>query len=155
MTAPALSPDATRCPQCTAPLAGAGACDACGLRLTGPEAARLWQVDLELLQLEAARRPLLAERSALLAALRGERPAASAPVILPVAVPPTPPPAPEWTPQRVSNALLGLGGLLLAVAALVFTAVTYERLGAGGAPPSCSLSRWSRGWRPREPGCAA
>jgi hypothetical protein len=133
MTAPALSPDATRCPQCTAPLTGSGGCDSCGLRLTGPEAVRLWQVDLELLQLEAARRPLVAERSQLLAALRGDRPAVSAPVLPPVAVPPPPPPpAPEWTPQRVSNTLLGLGGLLLAVAALVFTAVTYERLGAGG-----------------------
>jgi hypothetical protein len=135
MTAPALSPDATRCPQCTAVLTGTDSCDSCGLRLTGPEASRLWQVDQELLQLEAARRPLLVERSALLAALRGERPAASAPVLPPVAVqptPPPPPPAPEWTPQRVSNTLLGLGGLLLAVAALVFTAVTYERLGAGG-----------------------
>jgi len=32
----------------------------------------------------------------------------------------------------VQNLLLGLGGLLLAIAALVFTAVTYDRLGAGG-----------------------
>ena len=124
MTTPLLSPDATRCPQCSARLTGGGACDACGLRLTGPEAVRLWEVDGELLRLDAARVPLLAERSSLLAALRGTP-------RLPVAAP-APAPAPEWTPARTSNALLGLGGLLLAVAALVFAAVTYERLGAGG-----------------------
>jgi hypothetical protein len=130
MIAPGLTPDATRCPQCTAVLAGTGACGACGLRLTGPEAARLWEVDSELLRLDAARRPLLAERASLLAALRGEvAEPGSAPAAVTAAVAPA---APEWTPQRTSNALLGLGGLLLAVAALVFAAVTYERLGAGG-----------------------
>jgi hypothetical protein len=127
MSAPVLSPDPTRCPQCAAPLPGTGACRSCALRLTGPEAARLWEVDSELLRLDAARVPLLAERASLLSALRG-RPAPA-----PEAAPPAVPAAPaEWTPQRTSNALLGLGGLLLAVAALVFTAVTYERLGAGG-----------------------
>ncbi|MCW2680463.1 MAG: hypothetical protein JWM62_1864, partial [Frankiales bacterium] len=115
--------DPTRCPQCTALLPGTGGCPACGLRLTGPDAARLWEVDTALHRLDAERVPLLAERSALLAALRGD-PADVAPAAAP--------PAAEWTPQRTSNALLGLGGLLLAVAALVFTAVTYERLGAGG-----------------------
>lgn len=131
MTTPLLSPDATRCPQCSARLAGAGTCDACGLRLTGPEATRLWEVDTELLRLDAARVPLLAERSSLLAALRGEP--ARDPAPAPVAVPArTAAPRAEWTPARTSNALLTLGGLLLAVAALVFTAVTYERLGAGG-----------------------
>ncbi len=123
MIAPVTSPDPTRCPQCAAPLTGGGACASCGLRLTGPEAGRLWEVDTALHRLDTARGPLLAERAALLVALRGE----------PAAVAPLPAPAsPEWTPQRTSNALLGLGGLLLAVAALVFTAVTYERLGAGG-----------------------
>ena len=137
MTAPALHPDATRCPQCSAPLAGSGSCQTCGLRLTGPDAARLWEVDSELLRLDAARLPLLAERSRLLAALRGHGTApAPAPVYEPVTVPAqaaaaAPPPA-EWTPKRVQNTLLGLGGLLLAVAALVFAAVTYDRLGAGG-----------------------
>ena len=131
MITPVLTPDPTRCPQCTAVLVSAGGCDACGLRLTGPEAARLWEVDSELLRLDSARGALVAERSALLAALRGAAPAA--PPATPVALAPVPtPPGPEWTPKRTSNALLGLGGLLLAVAALVFAAVTYERLGAGG-----------------------
>ncbi len=119
-----LAPDATRCPQCAVTLTGPGGCAACGLRLTGPEAGRLWEVDVALHRLDAERVPLLAERAALLAALRNAAPVAPAA--------PAPAPAPEWTPQRTSNALLGLGGLLLAVAALVFAAVTYERLGAGG-----------------------
>lgn len=128
MITPVLSPDATRCPQCRAVLDGSGGCASCGLRLTGPEAARLWEVDCELLRLDATRLGLLDERSGLLAALSGSPARSTAPAPTPTASAP----APEWTPQRTSNALLGLGGLLLAVAALVFAAVTYDRLGAGG-----------------------
>lgn len=126
MISPVPTPDSTRCPQCSASLTGPGGCAACGLRLSGPDAARLWEVDCELLRLDAARVPLLAERSALLTSLRT---APRSPVLAP---PVPPPPQAEWTPQRTSDALLVLGGLLLAVAALVFAAVTYERLGAGG-----------------------
>lgn len=126
MIAAVTTPDATRCPGCSAPLPGTGSCPACGLRLRGPEAARLWEVDSELLRLDQHRRGLLAERETLLAALRAE-PAAG-----PAAVPAAAVPRAEWTPKRTSNTLLGLGGLLLAVAAVVFAAVTYERLGAGG-----------------------
>jgi hypothetical protein len=125
MTAPTLVPDATRCPDCRATLAGTGWCSACGLRLTGPEATRLWEVDVELLGLERSRRLLLDEREALLRALR----TAGAPEMAPADAAREPA---EWTPQRVQNLLLTLGGLLLAGAALVFAAVTYERLGAGG-----------------------
>jgi hypothetical protein len=99
-------------------------CGRCGLRLTGPEAARLWQVDQELTGLEAHRGKLLAERTALLAVLR------PGPVLAPA--PAASQPRQEWTPQRVQNTLLGLGALLLTVASIVFTAVTYDRLGAGG-----------------------
>ena len=123
-TTPLRLPDATRCPQCRAVLAGPAACPSCGLALTGPAAARLWEVDVELLHLDAGRAELLVERAELLVELRA---AGGTAVPVPVAAP-----RPEWTPQRVQNALLGLGGLLLAVAALVFTAVTYDRLGAGG-----------------------
>ena len=70
MTAPTLVPDATRCPDCRAVLTGAPSCLACGLRLTGPEATRLWEVDLELLGVERSRRQLVAERAALLQVLR-------------------------------------------------------------------------------------
>ena len=43
-----------------------------------------------------------------------------------------PQPRQEWTPKRVQNTLLGLGALLLTIAGIVFAAVTYDRLGAGG-----------------------
>lgn len=122
MTTTLLTPDATRCPDCRSSLVDAQACPSCGLSLEGPAAQRLWALDIELLQVDAHRGQLLHERGTLLAALhRG--PARPVPAGQPRA---------EWTPQRVQNSLLVLGGLLLVVAALVFTAVTYERLGAGG-----------------------
>ncbi len=126
MTAPTLVPDPTRCPDCEAALTGTGSCPACGLLLTGPDANRLWEVERGLLGLERSRRQLLAEREALLQVLRQEW----APVD--ATAPPLAPAPAEWTPQRVQNLLLALGGLLLAGAALVFAVVTYERLGAGG-----------------------
>ena len=125
MTAPTLVPDATRCPDCRAALPGTGSCPACGLRLTGPAASRLWEVDVELLELDHSRRQLLDERASLLQALRGADAA-------PTPAGPAPAPVAEWTPHRVQDLLLTLGGLLLAGAALVFAAVTYERLGASG-----------------------
>ncbi|MCW2715525.1 MAG: hypothetical protein JWN88_2572, partial [Frankiales bacterium] len=156
MTAPAappaspLLPDASRCPDCRAPLAvpGSGratACPRCGLPLTNRWALRLWDVDTELLRLHARREALLVERTGLLTALRSlgtgdlaPLPEDGVPTQAPHPAGPVPPPSTvpqpraEWTPKRVQNLLLGLGGLLLAIAALVFTAVTYDRLGAGG-----------------------
>ncbi len=138
---------AVPCPSCGAPLTGAPTCAGCGIRLTGPEAQRLWQVDQSLLALDGQRTQLMAERRTLLAILRGESTpgtagslaAPPAPRSLAPAAPTDPPwpvrpaaAAPEWTPQRVQNTLLGLGALLLGIAATVFAAVTYDRLGATG-----------------------
>src|SRR4051812_4089816 len=137
------------CPDCRSPLTGGPTCPACGLRLTGPEAVRLWEVDEALGGLETRRGELLAERIGLLARLRpvastsgaasratavaAEAPAApnwkSSPRVW---APASAAPRPEWTPRRVQNPLLGLGALLLTVAGIVFAAVTYDRLGAGG-----------------------
>jgi hypothetical protein len=152
MTSPTAGPPP--CPDCRAPLTGAATCPSCGLRLTGPEAARLWEVDQSLLALDTQRDGLLAERGRLLAALRpgtvlapaGITPhlnastsAVAAPAGAGVAAPGmnwrpsgAPPARQEWTPKRVQNTLLGLGALLLTVAGIVFAAVTYDRLGAGG-----------------------
>ena len=110
------------CPDCSAPLTGGPTCPACGLRLVGPEALRLWEVDQELASLGSRRTHLLAERTALLSRLRVHAATSSRPPAAPQ----------EWTPQRVQNTLLGLGALLLTVAGIVFAAVTYDRLGAGG-----------------------
>jgi hypothetical protein len=138
MTVPAV----VLCPSCGAPLTGGPACPACALPLTGPAAQRLWQVDQALLAVDAERGRLLAERTVLLTTLRtGADPGTTgslAPAGHTWAPPPPRPVVPvaprpaEWTPQRVQNLLLGLGALLLAVAATVFAAVTYDRLGAGG-----------------------
>ena len=129
----AVLADPARCPSCAAVLrADSAACPACRLPLTGPTAARLWSVCVE-----AA--GLLAQRTSLIAALRAEAGAPdqagqvvtagahAAPVL-----PPAPPPAPEWTPRRVQNLLLGLGVVLLGVAAVIFVAVSWGRLGVGG-----------------------
>jgi hypothetical protein len=133
MTSPTAPPP---CPDCRAPLTGASTCPACGLRLTGPEALRLWEVDQSLTALEAHRSDVLAERAHLLAALRPGAllaPATSGPPPAPpIWQSPVPQPRQEWTPQRVQNTLLGLGALLLTIAGIVFAAVTYNRLGAGG-----------------------
>jgi hypothetical protein len=130
MTSPSGLPP---CPDCRTPLTGATRCASCGLRLTGPEASRLWQVDQELAALDAHRGRLLAERAELLTALRhGTVLVPSAPTSVPLWQSPVPQPRQEWTPQRIQNTLLGLGALLLTVAGIVFAAVTYDRLGAGG-----------------------
>lgn len=158
MTAPAPertpTPDTSRCPACRTSLTDppATACTACGLRLTGPPAQRLWMVDSELLRLDAQRGALLVERSQLLTQLRPYAGTAPAPVphqvwanpFAPgpgsqarpggVGLPPVPgaPPRPESSPKVVQNLLLGLGGLLLTGAGLVFAAVTYQLLGPSG-----------------------
>ncbi len=136
------------CPDCQATLTGEPACAACGLPLQGPRAARLWQVDVRLAALDGERDALLVERAQLLAGLRNPEaaPAYAGPA-QPYAVTTTlrshppqsapastkqPAPRKEADPRAVQNTLLAIGGLLLAIAAIVFTAVTYERLGAGG-----------------------
>jgi hypothetical protein len=104
--------------------------------LQGPVAAELWDVDVRLGALRQ-RRELLLER------LRSGAPDEPAPAPLaapwptpaaPAAGTPawTPPVRKEWTPQRIQNTLLSLGVLLLAVAALVATAVAYRQVGAAG-----------------------
>ena len=122
------------CPECQTLLTGDPSCRSCGLTLIGPDAERLWQVDVELGQVDARRGVLLAERGQLLALLRGvPLTATSGPAAMTAALSDVSAvPAQEWTPQRVQNTLLGLGGLLLTVAGIVFAAVTYDQLGAGG-----------------------
>jgi hypothetical protein len=123
--------DPTRCPSCSAPLTPErDACRACGLRLTGPLAQQLWQVSVQAAE-------LLDRRAALIAQLRREPAAARwAPSGPPPAAPPAPPapaaPRPEWSRRKVQNLLLALGVGLLGVAAVIFLAVSWGRLGVGG-----------------------
>lgn len=133
----AQAPDPTRCPSCSASIEGAEQCPSCGLPLRGALAAELWDVDVRLAALSGRREQLMA-------ALRAG--VTSAPVVAQPYSSGSPAPGPtlvwqdpaptaprqEWTPQRVQNTLLSLGVLLLAVAALVATAVAYRRVGASG-----------------------
>ncbi len=126
---PSLPPldDPTRCPSCAFDLrAASGRCPSCGIDLTGPAASRLWDVSVQ----AAA---LLRTREQLIVALRSEvgaPPAAAVPVDVPVV--PRPARDPEMSRRKVQNLLLALGVGLLAVAAVVFLVVSWDRLGVGG-----------------------
>ncbi|MEV6327432.1 hypothetical protein [Streptomyces sp. NPDC051909] len=103
-----------------------------------PPAEELALVDRELARLDTHRAQLLLRRDWLVRVLDAQR-AASA---LPAAAPrpwPTPgtvpgavPRPPEATPRSTQNVLLTLGGVLLTVAALVFTLVSWGTMGIGG-----------------------
>lgn len=117
--------DPTICPDCRGTLDGTGACTACGLRLTGPLAAELWQ--------------LMVRADALVERLRVIPAAAPAPLVPSTAVPPvgssaapTARDARRLPSASVPMVLLGLGGLCLLVSAAVFVAVTWSSLGVAG-----------------------
>ena len=119
---------AVPCPSCGTPLPPGGSeqCPACHLPLRGPLAGRLWEVDQALAELTH-------EREQLLTTLRAH--SAGGPVLS------APAPGghtvrtartahrPRWSGQQV---LLGVGVLLVLVAALVFLAVAWELIGVGG-----------------------
>ncbi len=93
-----------------------------------PPAEELRLLDNELRRLDARRAQLLARRAWLITALQQVRPlAATAPQpVAPVA------PRREATAPGVQNVLLLLGGVLLTVAAMVFTLVSWGHLGIVG-----------------------
>ncbi|MFI6090123.1 SCO7613 C-terminal domain-containing membrane protein [Streptomyces sp. NPDC051218] len=86
-----------------------------------PPAEELRVLDLELRRLDTRRTQLLQRRAWLIGAL--QTPAAPGPA--------RPVRAPEATPPNVQNALLTLGGILLTVAAIAFTLVSWGHLGIG------------------------
>ncbi|MFF2862506.1 SCO7613 C-terminal domain-containing membrane protein [Streptomyces rubiginosohelvolus] len=110
-----------------------------------PPAEELARLDRELAELDARRAQLLTRRAWLLAALRPPAPTA-APGWNPSAwgAPPsgrTGAPAQPWgyvppeqpsTPRSAQNVLLTLGGLLLTIAAIAFTLVSWGSMGIGG-----------------------
>lgn len=105
-----------------------------------PPAEELRILDHELRQLDARRAQLLARRSWLLGVLRSaEAPApawgparASAQTPAVWAAPQPHPRRPEATAPGVQNVLLVLGGVLLTVAAIAFTLVSWGHLGIAG-----------------------
>jgi hypothetical protein len=121
--------DPTHCPDCGAVRVTGSRCGTCGLLLQGALADRLWG--------------LLTATDQTLAQMRVERDAA----VQPTVASPQPPPAPQAPPSvplppesdaaaarpprrpvSVAAVLLGLGALLVVVAAFVFLAVTWGRL---------------------------
>ncbi|GHD24638.1 hypothetical protein GCM10010313_61710 [Streptomyces violarus] len=91
-----------------------------------PPAEELRLLDAELRQLDARRAQLLARRAWLVFALqRTQQPP-------PVALSPATPPAPETAAPSVQNVLLVLGGVLLTLAAAVFTLVSWGHMGITG-----------------------
>lgn len=85
-----------------------------------PPAEELAILDRELSLLEARRAQLLTRRAWLLNAMQSRVTA------------PTAPPPPETSPPNVQNVLLFLGGILLTIAAIAFTLVSWGHLGIGG-----------------------
>ncbi|MFI6482373.1 SCO7613 C-terminal domain-containing membrane protein [Nonomuraea sp. NPDC050663] len=119
------------CPDCGAALpAAAPACPRCALTLTGPAAAELWQVDTELSRLRARQEVLGRRRVELIGLLRQQQPLRMPEPVRPVPLPPAP--RPEVSRRTAQNTLLILGGLLMAVAAIVFTVVSWGFLGLAG-----------------------
>ncbi len=121
VTDPIAPPDAHRCPVCGAPV-GTTRCGECFADLGGSVGRELWFIDHELFRLSQRRRQLIEF-------LRAPRPAAQ--------TPPAPAMTPSFDPSaaggpQVSSILLGLGVMLLVIAALVFAAVSWSRLGAAG-----------------------
>ncbi|MCK5927304.1 MAG: zinc ribbon domain-containing protein [Nocardioides sp.] len=113
------------CPACAAPFTpGATACPSCGIRLVGPDAVRLWEVDQ---QIEALRR----EAAVLLESMRSPLPAA------PAGVPSTPANGTSQPRRRApgltgQGLLLGFGALLLLSAVSVFVLVAWTLIGVVG-----------------------
>lgn len=91
-------------------------------------AEELAVLDGELARIEARRAQLLARRSYLLTLLTS----AAAPVPPLPPRPPGPARVPETSPPSVQNALLALGGVLLTIAAIAFTVVSWGAMGIGG-----------------------
>ncbi|WP_416976498.1 SCO7613 C-terminal domain-containing membrane protein [Streptomyces sp. T028] len=92
-----------------------------------PPAEELRLLDAELYRLDARRAQLLARRAWLVSVLQPVRPV---PASLPAS--PSAAPRPEATAPGVQNVLLLLGGVLLTVAAMVFTLVSWGHLGIMG-----------------------
>ncbi|MFQ6855003.1 hypothetical protein AAIB46_29540 [Streptomyces sp. 35M1] len=110
-----------------------------------PPAEELARLDRELAELDARRAQLLTRRARLLAALRPPAPTAApgwnpsawgAPAAGRPGAPAQPwgyvPPKQPSAPRSAQNVLLTLGGLLLTVAAVAFTLVSWGSMGIGG-----------------------
>ncbi|MEU2493966.1 hypothetical protein [Streptomyces sp. NPDC007883] len=91
-----------------------------------PPAEELRLIDRELVQLDARRAQLMHRRAWVLTALRA---AGAGPAPVPARSPGA---AAETSPPSAQNILLTLGGILLTIAAVAFTLVSWGHMGIGG-----------------------
>jgi len=133
-----MTSPSSACPDCGTSL-GPGPhlrCPQCRLPLSGTDAAALWQVMTALGALDEHRSVLIRQHDGLLAGLRARRDLPDTPAAW-GASPVTGPALglgarPEVSGRSAQAVLLILGGLLVSVAALVFTVVSWGYLGIGG-----------------------
>ncbi|MFP3966854.1 hypothetical protein SMC26_31410 [Actinomadura fulvescens] len=113
------------CPGCRSPLTRPGllACPVCELLLTGQAAQELWWVDDQLTRLTRRRRQLISMLYA--------TPAPSWPMGAPAPPPALQPACEDVSRAGVRNLLLVVGGLLLGIAAVAFTVISWGSLGLG------------------------
>ncbi|WP_274556144.1 SCO7613 C-terminal domain-containing membrane protein [Streptomyces spiramyceticus] len=106
-----------------------------------PPAEELILLDRELGQLEIRRTQLLTRRAWLLSAMQAAQPAPQNPFAGPAPgfggghvprAPMTAASAPDASPPSAQNVLLALGGILLTIAAIAFTLVSWGHMGIGG-----------------------
>ncbi len=106
-----------------------------------PPAEELTLLDRELARLDLRRSQLLTRRAWLVSVLQAPAPLPAAPYAPPFPPPPgraaapsAPfgPPAPPVRSRSAQNVLLTLGGLLLTIAAIAFTLVSWGQMGIGG-----------------------
>ncbi len=118
------------CPACgwyvPVPIPVDATCPHCAFPLTGAQAADLRELNVALATVDAERNRLLGRRAQLLAQPRHIAPPARSWEQGPR------PQAGETTPLAAQNVLLSLGGVLLAVAAIAFTVISWGHLGIGG-----------------------
>lgn len=111
-----------------------------------PPAEELALLDQELAQLDARRAHLLTRRAWLVSALRAQTPGGpgwGAPPVGPPAVRPwgfAPQSTAPSAPRSAQNVLLTLGGLLLTVAAVAFTLVSWGSMGISGRSAVLALA---------------
>lgn len=125
--------DPSICPDCRAPLGPDLVCTRCGLVLHGAAASALWehlqQADLLVGELRRAAAPVAAAAVPAAPVTAGGSLTAGLPSAPPLPVPVLPVPSRRLS---VPVVLLGLGGICVLVAAIVFVAVTWSSLGLAG-----------------------